>query len=314
MSKIINNESGTFKKTIINPNNTIESSNQLVDFATNAINLFSDEKRIVTKMEIYAEYNNSDETQNAIMYNDNIHYKINEELSNGLLILEDSTMKSSDGGIMHYKESETSIRDKILKYLNIICSIGMMDSYQYKRFSNTIYNVYGLLTNNGYGYSSYLDIDTIFNHMNLNYSIKHFEPTVACPNEFFKLIRNDNNAPVLAISTVDPEVKEMLDEFIQRWFDNGKRKIYDGDRDEFYIEFTTLYDSINNKTNERGIITVTRRSSSRTKKIIGMKPLINYTDINKILRHYGLNYSIKYHQEIEKTDNGYKRRNLLSLE
>ena len=311
MGKIINDEIGTFKKTIINPNNTIESSNQLIDFATNTINLFSDEKRIVTKMEIYAEYNNSDETEDAIFYNDNIHYRIHEELLNGLLILEDSTMKLRDGGIMYYKESESSLRDKIVEYLNIICSIGMMDSYQYKRFSNTIYNVYGILTNNGC--SSYVDIDTIFNHMNLDYTIKHFEPTVACPDKFFKLIKNDNSIPILT-TTVDPKVKEKLDEFIQRWFDNGKRKIYDRDRDEFYTEFTILYDSINNKTSEKGIITITRRSSSRTKKVIGMKPLINYTDINKILRHYGLNYSIKYHQETEKTDNGYKRRNLLSLE
>lgn len=313
MSKIINDEYGNWNKTIINPGDTVESSDKLIDYATNALNIFSDEKRIVTKMEISVEYNNSTDTLSALsVCNDNIHIKIAKELEEGLLVLEESSLKTKNSNLI-YKEDTTTLRDKLISYLDIICSKGMMNSYQYKRFSNTLYKVYGIITNNGC--NSYVDIKSVLNNMNMDYTIKHFQPTAACPEEFFKLIKNNNEAPLI-VTTVNEEMKQKLDEFIRKWFDNGKRKIYDKDRDEFYIEFMTLYDSINkrNDSSDKGVIAVTRRSIPRTKKVIGMKPLINHTDINKILRHYGLNYSIQYHQETEKTDNGYKRRNLLSLE
>ena len=303
MSKIIDYEQGVWKKTIVNPDETIERSKDVVSYASDKLEEFNEENRIITSMTITVNYCNTEETTSGVPTD-----RISSKLDEVLLTLEESSIHLKENYI-EYAETNGTIHDKIIRYLDVIVSRGMMNEHQYARFYDVMNKVYALLTGNRRGE---FDIPNIIDYMNLDYELKCFPPTTACPDIFFKLIKKSTKSSDVG-STVNDDEKDKLDQFMKKWFNQGG-KIYDKDRDEFYMEFMTVYESIINSStqnNDDGSITVRRRSKQR--QVMGMKPMLNYVEINKILEKYGLNYHIIYQQEPGPAEERGKRRNSLSL-
>lgn len=304
MSKIIDYEQGVWKKTIINPDETIERSKDVVSYASDKLEEFNEDSRIITSMTITVNYCNTEETNSNIPAN-----WISSKLDEVLLTLEESSIHLKENYI-EYAETNSTIHDKIIRYLDVIVSRGMMNEHQYARFYDVMNKVYALLTGNRRGE---FDIPNIIDYMNLDYELKCLPPTVACPDTFFKLIKKSVKATEISDS-VNGSDRDKLDQFMKKWFNQGG-KIYDKDRDEFYMEFMTVYESITNSStnnsDDDGSITVRRRS--KQKQVMGMKQILNYVEINKILEKYGLNYHIIYQQEPGPAEDRGKRRNSLSL-
>lgn len=317
MSKLVSNQHGTYKRTIVNPDESIENSDGIIEFICGDMMSFGKEKRVITSMTLTVNYCNTDAInvdEIGIMYD-------SRYLSDmGLMTWEESDIFTSNEASterIRHRDNESTMRHRIVQYLNITCDRGMMDRYQYNRFANTIISIYKMLTVT----KSNADVNHILELMELPYEVKEFPPTVACPDHFYKLVRippipASNNGDSQCNATIDPAVTKKIDDFMKLWFDRGNGKICDNDRNEFYIEFMTMYESAKNaEKDDKGMIPVTRRrsKSKNSTNVMAMKELINYSDINKILKEHGLKYYIVYSQEVNTTSNGPKRKNSLSL-
>lgn len=313
--KTIDSSKGNWSKGVVNADETMDSTKQLVAYVTNELHQFLAENRVITSLDISVNYCNTDKTAFDGYSTSIVAAKVSEELSKNLLTWENSCI-TVDGNTVVYDDCNDTLRERLVKYLDIVCSRGMMNKHQYERFSSTLYRVYELLTLKPSDDKAYVnetviaiqEPNLILNRMQLPYCVKYFSETLACPDEFYKLVKIDDKS---ADPIDDADAKTKLDEFIKRWFKSGK--IYDKDRDEFYTEFATLYESISKTSDgsEAGMIPV--RRSTRSKRVMGMKPLFNYVEINEILHRYGLNYNITYKQEHEPDGDTPKRRNALAL-
>ena len=308
MSKIRDDEFGRWTKNIVNPDETLERSSNIIKYVSNEMKSFDTEKRIITSMSISVNYCNTDESV-ASDINSQID-RVNKLLEDGLLVWETSELTTGGDHTVIFKDDGLTMRDRVIHYMDVVVSRGMMNSYQYLRFADTITSIYKIFTGRN---EVTENINFILENMNLDYGLKYYPATVACPDEFFKLIRYDT-VSTMVNNNVSDSIRDAVDTFMKKWFNNGNSKIYDKDRDEFYTQFSSMYESIvnNNSSNEKdGVITPARRN--RSKKVMAMKPLMNYSDINKILDKLGLNYHISYQQETDKSGNETKRRNSLSL-
>lgn len=316
--KVINNEQGTYKRTFVNSYEDMEVTNDIIEFVCGDMKSFSRDNRVITSMTVTVNYCNTDVT--TIPAYDDIHDEMidYENLSaKGIISWDESKMRiqSEDGvRVMRYKEQTWSMRHRLIYYLNATCSRGMLDVYAFNRFAETIIAIFEVLTRVEKDTN---DVNHILQLMELPYEVKEYPPTVACPEHFFKLIRiNEFPSAVTDDESNDDHeaIAKKIDEFMQQWFNNGNGKVYDKDRNEFYMEFMTMYEAAKEQ-DDKGMIPVTRRKQKQrtSKNIMAMKELINYSGINDILKQYGLNYHITYQQEVNTTGEGPKRRNSLSL-
>lgn len=308
MSKIVDNEHGVWSKTIVNTDETMDHSKDIITYVTDHLNQLTNDARIITSMQVTVDYCNTDETSLA-MYKD-VKSKVSDIVKDGLLIFEESEININNSKIS-YNEDNDTIRDKIVKYIDIIVSRGMLNEHQFIRVADVMNKIYALLTGDR---DKTFSLTTIIDNMDLHYEVKYYPPTVACPDVFFKVVKVSSPLVVEMVSDQHKINRDKIDQFIKKWFKEENGKIYDKDRDEFYMEFMEMYESIEKSstdTNEDGSITIRRRV--KPKQVMGMKSMINYADINKILEKYGLNYHISYQQEVAPSEERGKRKNSLAL-
>ena len=318
------NNHGTYSKLIINPADTEEGSEKLINYVNNELVKFKESSKVISSCEITIEY-----------CPDNGVFGIGDSLiDNELLIMsKDSSVYSNYPDTISV-DDHCTLYEKISKYLEVISSRDVLTDDEYSRFKHVITVIYErlLTVNNKLRNSFEMEDNNVINgmlkSMNMKYRITYSQKEGSLKKEYhLTRLPEDINAVYKPENTVNkkittnniselfsiPENKEKLQSFMDTWFLKDKTgKVWDRDRDEFYHQFSVLYNSIVNPVNEEGVLEVVRQ-----KKVMCMNPMISYVDINKILQSAGFNYSIVYRQEQNHDDSEYtfrpKYRHSLSL-
>lgn len=301
-------ESKTYHKTLVNAGETAEGSKFLEEHAIRRIQEFGNSDKIITACTLDIEYLNGSESGDNTLETD---ADTSDYLEPDLLELG----KITPG---------VTIKETIIKYLERVSARGRLNDAQFKRFRNTISYVYNKLVAGSAGTRKDTSINSVLDTMHTGYRVIYVHPTSATPEEFYYVekIRSTydanpgaNNKDALPSDVIEvfknPDVKKRLQEFMDVWFNNGKSKVYDKDRDEFYHEFATLYQSILHPmkdVDENGVLNIVR-----SRKVIAMRPMITYPEINKILQAAGFNYQIAYRQELATDDESIEYHHSLSL-